>query len=46
MSLSERTAIMLKAQADVIRIAQEHQEKHDVYHISMHTAKRTEFPIN
>ena len=46
MSLSEWTAKMLKAQADIIRIAQQHQEEHDVHHISMHTAERTEFPIN
>jgi len=46
MSLSEWTAKMLNAQADIIRIAQQHQEEHDVHHISMHTAERTEFPIN
>ena len=37
---------MLKAQADIIRIAREHQEEHDVHHISMHTSERMEFPIN
>jgi transposase InsO family protein len=46
MQLSEWTARMLKAQADIIRIAREHQEEHDVHHISMHTSERTEFPIN
>ena len=37
---------MLKALADMIRIAREHQEEHDVHHISIHTSKRTEFPSN
>ena len=46
MNLSDWTAKMLNAQADIIKIAQEHQEEHDVHHISMHTAERTEFPIN
>ena len=46
MNLSEWTARMLEAQADIIRIAQQHQEEHDVHHISMHTAERTEYPIN
>ena len=42
MNLSDLTAKMLDAQADIIKIAQLHQEDH----ISMHTAERTEFPIN
>jgi hypothetical protein len=46
MQLSEWTARMLQAQSELIRIAQEHQEEHDVHHISMHTAEHTEFPIN
>jgi hypothetical protein len=46
MQLSEWIARMLQAQADIIRIAKEHQEEHDVHHISMHTSERTEFPIN
>ena len=46
MNLSEWTNKMLKAQADIVRIAQQHQEEHDVHHISMHTAERTEFLIN
>jgi len=33
---------MLQAQPNLIRIAQEHQEEHDVHHISRHS----EFPIN
>ena len=37
MKLSEWTAQILKAQADIICIAREHQEEHDVHHISMHT---------
>ena len=45
-NLSDWTAKMLDAQADIIKIAQLHQEEHDVHHISMHTAERTEFPIN
>ena len=46
MQLSEWTSRMLKAQDDIIRIAREHQEEHDIHHISMHTPERTEFPIN
>ena len=46
MSISEWTAKTLKAQADIIRIAQQRQEEHGVHHISIHTAERTEFPIN
>ena len=46
MQLSEWTARMLQAQSELIRIAQEHQEEHDVHHISMHTSEHTEFPIN
>ena len=46
MNSSDWTAKMLDAQADIIKIAQLHQEEHDVHHISMHTAERTEFPIN
>ena len=46
MQLSEWTSRMLQAQEDIIRIAKEHQEEHDVHHISMHTSERTEFPIN
>ena len=44
--LSQWTARMLQAQEDVIRVAREHQEEHDVHHIAMHTSERTEFPIN
>ena len=33
MNLSEWTARMLEAQADIIRIAQQHQEEHDVQYI-------------
>jgi len=46
MQHSEWTARMLQAQSEPIRIAQEHQEEHDVHHISMHTAEHIEFPIN
>jgi hypothetical protein len=44
--LSQWTAGMLQTQEDVIRVAREHQEEHDVHHIAMHTSERTEFPIN
>ena len=43
MQLSEWTARMLQTQSEVIRIAQEHQEEHEVHHISMHTTENTEF---
>ena len=40
MNLSDWTDKMLDAQVDIIKIAQLHQEEHDVHHISMHTAER------
>ena len=38
--------MMLKAQADVIRVAMETQKESDIHHIAMHTPMRTEYPIN
>ena len=37
---------MLQSHSNFVHIAQEHQEEHDVHHISIHAAERTEFPIN
>jgi hypothetical protein len=46
MQLSDWTSRMLTAQDDIIRLAKEHQEEHDMHHIAMHSPERTEFPIN
>jgi len=46
MQLSEWTSRMINAQDDIIRMAREYQQEHDVHHIAMHTPERTEFPIN
>jgi hypothetical protein len=37
---------MLQKQADIIKIAQRLQQRHDDIHIANHSALRTEFPIN
>lgn len=46
MRLSTHMEKLLKAQGDLIKIAQEHQNKHDEYHMSKYETGFTEFPIN
>jgi hypothetical protein len=44
--MSSWTSKMLQRQADIIKLAQQFQQKHDDTHIANHSAQRTEFPIN
>ena len=46
MRLSAHMEKLLKAQGDLIKVAQEHQSKHDEYHMSKYESGFTEFPIN
>lgn len=46
MQLSEHMASMLKAQADLIKVAQEHQHTHDEFHMSLYNSEYTEYPVN
>jgi len=39
MNLSEWAARMLQTQSELMRIAQEYQEEHDINHTSMHTTQ-------
>ena len=45
-SLTLWVSEMLQDQENIIKVAKEHQRNSDLHHIAMHTAERTEFPIN